>query len=609
MGGEAKRDYPASISFQSPWHREYKVIETYFSRLHVLLQAGEPLCDVLVVHPVESLWAQIHAGWATWLRTVDSRVQHLEDIYRKVFTCLSCAQIDFDYGDEEHLARRASIIPCSGTLAIGPMRYRMVIVAGMETMRATTVDLLRRFHEEGGTVIFAGPPPTHVDALPSPAVEKLKGKCVHVPLEENALVLSTQEASEASRTVLDERGRGLLCQARRDGGMHIIVLLNPSETREYPEVVLSGNGPVVEFDCLAGVTYAVDAHAGDRCIRWKTAVRPLQERVFVCGTCIPQTLPGRRSPPVPENTVTVECGSGYDYTLDEPNIAVLDMAEFSVGEEVWESRREILQVEQALCQRSGVPLRGGMMVQPWANEKKNETKIPIRIRFVFDIVVLPAVPVRLMIEQPERHQLFLNGVPVPVPEKTDWFIDPCFRTFTLPEGVLREGKNDLVMHTTFGDGTDLEAVYLLGEFGVEIKHARISLRELPARLFEGDWTQQGLPFYSGRIALRIPADGTHRLLVDPMGAATLVCRHPMGAPRRIMPWKPFSTDLEGFADANGFVVVEWVLTRRNTFGPLHLVPMEQDSIDPQRFRSTDPEWSDDYQLVPVGLAQPPRLRL
>ncbi|WP_157837162.1 hypothetical protein [Geminisphaera colitermitum] len=217
MGGEAKRDYPASISFQSSWYREYERVETYFSRLHVLLQAGQPLCDVLVVHPVESLWAQIHVGWATWLRTVDSHVQHLEDIYRNVFTCLSCAQIDFDYGDEEHLARRASIVPDSGTLAIGPMRYRVVVIAGMETMRATTVDLLRRFHDAGGRVIFAGPPPMHVNALPSPAVEKLSNECIQVPLDEKEIALSVQAASPASRMVrLDERGRGLLCQARRE---------------------------------------------------------------------------------------------------------------------------------------------------------------------------------------------------------------------------------------------------------------------------------------------------------------------------------------------------------------------------------------------------------
>ena len=34
MAGEAKRDYPASISYQSPWHTEYRYIEDHFARLN-----------------------------------------------------------------------------------------------------------------------------------------------------------------------------------------------------------------------------------------------------------------------------------------------------------------------------------------------------------------------------------------------------------------------------------------------------------------------------------------------------------------------------------------------------------------------------------------------
>jgi len=48
-----------------------------------------------------------------------------------------------------------------------------------------------------------------------------------------------------------------------------------------------------------------------------------------------------------------------------------------------------------------------------------------------------------------------------------------------------------------------------------------------------------------------------------------------------------------------------VLTRRNTFGPLHLTPIEQPAIGPTHFRSEGENWSDDYQLVAVGLAKPP----
>lgn len=43
MEGEAKRDFPASIGSQSPWFREYPVIETYFARIHTAMTSGKPL--------------------------------------------------------------------------------------------------------------------------------------------------------------------------------------------------------------------------------------------------------------------------------------------------------------------------------------------------------------------------------------------------------------------------------------------------------------------------------------------------------------------------------------------------------------------------------------
>ena len=39
MEGEAKRDYPAAIGYQSPWYKKYGYVEDHFSRLnsfHVL---------------------------------------------------------------------------------------------------------------------------------------------------------------------------------------------------------------------------------------------------------------------------------------------------------------------------------------------------------------------------------------------------------------------------------------------------------------------------------------------------------------------------------------------------------------------------------------------
>ena len=56
MKGTAKRDYPASISYQSPWYGEYSYVEDHFGRVNTALTRGKPLVKVAVVHPVESYW-------------------------------------------------------------------------------------------------------------------------------------------------------------------------------------------------------------------------------------------------------------------------------------------------------------------------------------------------------------------------------------------------------------------------------------------------------------------------------------------------------------------------------------------------------------------------
>ena len=44
------------------------------------------------------------------------------------------------------------------------MSYKAVIVPDMETIRSTTVEILKKFHDDGGCVIFAGNCPEYVDA-------------------------------------------------------------------------------------------------------------------------------------------------------------------------------------------------------------------------------------------------------------------------------------------------------------------------------------------------------------------------------------------------------------------------------------------------------------
>ncbi|RFT79701.1 hypothetical protein DX903_12240, partial [Adlercreutzia equolifaciens] len=109
MKGEAKRDYPASIFFQSAWYPEYRNLEDYFSRINVLMADADPVCGVLVINPIESVWARSRSGAFRGLESVREGINRLEERYRDTFRILTDKHIDFDYGEEDILARHGSV--------------------------------------------------------------------------------------------------------------------------------------------------------------------------------------------------------------------------------------------------------------------------------------------------------------------------------------------------------------------------------------------------------------------------------------------------------------------------------------------------------------------
>ncbi len=94
-GGQAKRDYPGSFLHQATWYREHAALEAKLSRLGLLISQGTPVCRTLVLHPVESLWYQIHPGWVNGLDAAEPAMKRLERQFRQLFHWLMQTQTDF----------------------------------------------------------------------------------------------------------------------------------------------------------------------------------------------------------------------------------------------------------------------------------------------------------------------------------------------------------------------------------------------------------------------------------------------------------------------------------------------------------------------------------
>ncbi len=616
MKGEAKRDYPASILHQSAWWPYYNFVETYFARLGLLMQAGEPATDVLVVNPVESLWAQIRPGWCNGLSSADPRLQQLEKAYQQLFQWLTGHQIDFDYGDEDHIARHGQVAKANDgkpRLQIGQAKYRTVIVPQMDTIRSTTLEKLEQFLAAGGSVIVTQSPPQYVDAKRNERASKMAGAKL-VPFEAAALLKAVSAAVPAVIEVVDADNRpveDVLARVWQQGDKTIVVALNSNRARPRPGATIrfAGAGAVEKWSCVSGARERIPSSQS------KPGILEVKYDFPAGGelALVTAKASGSETAARPAAKYVDESIKGpLEFELAEPNVCVLDRVRFRVDDVAWQSDREILKADQAIRDLLKLPRRGGEMLQPWfVAQQKPTPKARVTLDYDFQIGTMPKNDIELALETPELFDVKVNGTALDKQQTNGWWVDPCFVRVKLPLAMLRTGDNSIEVSGQFHEAVDLEAMYLLGAFGVKIDGTKRRLEKLPDRLDIGTVANQGLPFYGGEITYRLPvpkapAAGQKVRLSLPAFEAACVIAGDFSAEHMIA-WPPMEADVTDLVKQGGVLPLKVVLTRRNTFGPLHLVPMRSDAYGPGHWVTEGGAWTDSYQLWPAGLLESPRL--
>jgi hypothetical protein len=616
MEGEAKRDFPASILHQSAWWKEYEYVESYFARLGLLLHQGEPCCDILVVNPIESLWCQIHAGWANGLSATTQEVMDIEKSYQELFHWLTGAHMDFDYGDEEMLGRLSSIeMDEHGkpVLRVGHASYHVALLGGMTTVRSTTLQLMERFHQAGGQVIFVGDAPGYVDAIISSAARKIADNCIHLPWDGGLLTAQCRQTTDYSLDFFEGAERkpvkDVFCQMRDAGRYRILATLNVNPGRAHPEVIvrIPGVWGVEEWDCRNGRRWSIPTTNAGGLIEFHADYAPSQEHIYLL---VPEGATQASPLAIRQKSERLVVEGPFEYRLLEPNVCVLDIAKWKIGREDWREATEILKVDQKIRAHFGIPLRGGEMVQPWYREKvqpKSDDLGRVTLEFEFDVEVIPEGDVFLAVERPGQFHISLNDRKI-ANAPQDWWVDIAFQKVPIPKDSFRIGRNLLQLGVDFYPHTNLEAVYLLGDFGVRVEGHRAILISKPAKLSIGDITRQGLPFYGGAIIYQaeLPSNiGADTVLELEASRFEAACMKVRGKNRdAILAFKPWRTEISSDMMVNGMLELEVVLTRRNTFGPLHQIPLRAPGYGPGNWITEGKAFSLDYGLYPAGILEP-----
>ena len=157
---------------------------------------------------------------------------------------------------------------------------------------------------------------------------------------------------------------------------------------------------------------------------------------------------------------------------------------------------------------------------------------------------------------------------------------------------------------------NLEAMFLLGQFGVNVKGSTAVITELPEKIGFGDICYQGLPFYGGNLVYRLPVelpeDGSLSVQV-PRFRNPLVEVVLDGQESRDLFKSPYRVSFEKVLKGSHVLELRAFGNRRNTFGQLHNCSGFVGWCGPNAWRTTDEAWAYEYQLTPTGILVSPRV--
>ncbi len=605
MAGESKRDYPASIHYQSPWWKKYPLIEDHFARVNTALTRGKPVVRIGVIHPIESYW--IH--WGPHADTLPLR-EDMDNHFQDLTKWLLFGGLDFDFISE-------SLIPtlcgeADAPLHVGEMAYDAIVVPGCETLRSTTLEKLETFRQAGGKLIFMGELPTLENAAPSTRGVRLAQISTRIPFTRHAILNALESVREVDiRTEAGVLTTDLLHQLRRDGEGRWLFIARGTipHNRDIPRykdlaIRVKGTWRVSLYNTATGEVENVRFRTQDGETEIFCRAYDYDSFLFRLDPTEESIDKTAASAENIKNAVVLSLPVTVPYTLSEPNALLLDQAEYALDDGAWQPGEEILRLDDLCRVQLGWPTRRSDSTQQWAKKLEPITHT-LRLRFRIHSEIDYAGPL-LAIEDAERLAITWNGTSV-ASTPIGWYADKSIKTVALPP--IQKGENILEVAVPFAKHTNTEWAYILGTFGVEVCGRRACITEARKTLTFGDITEQGLPFYGGNLTYHIPIETTGGDIKfrSPQYKGILQTVTLDDGKENPAIYPPYTVQFDDVAAGKHLLNVTLYGHRRNSFGPVHLANLKETWIGPTAWRTKGDAWCYDYMICEEGIMTTPRV--
>ncbi len=605
MKGEGKRDYPASIHYQSPWYKQYKIIEDHYARVATALTRGKAVSHVAVVHPIETYWmkrcSESESG---------TECNELNDQFDETCNWLLLGSVNFDYIAESLLESLCKNPSCP--LKVGEMEYDTIVLDNCETLRPYTIEALKKFALAGGKLIISGRAPHMSLALPSSNASELVSLASNVIPHTKSALLDTL-SSERDVTIRYANGPmtdRYLYTRRTEGDTDWLFVCNAykPELAHIPakfsvEIKVKGLYKATLYNTLSGETEEISYRA-------KGGNTKISADMFDHDSLLIRLdkLDAEEENIIPSfklSKKSVKAPSVVDYRLTEPNVLLLDMPKWQIDDGELHDEEELMRIDELVRKTLKLPLKRTKMVQPWAvADAPENNKLYLRFTFNSEIEYSGA---QLALENLAKSTIVLNGEAVDN-AKVGYFVDKEIHTCKLPKII--KGENVLEISMPFGVRTDAENCFVLGNFGTAYRGREVSITELPKDIAFGDVVHQGFAFYGANIEYNSEFD------LDEDSAVEFEISYYRGALVKVdvdgkeigYIWKsPFRLETEVLPAGNHKVTYTLYGNRYNTFSALHtlLADKKEVYIGPDYWRSSGFGWSYEYNTRPMGILKTP----
>jgi len=490
LRGARKRDHPQSFSYAEPWWEAYHASATYFSRLSLALSKGTQVNKVLVLEPTTTAWMYNSAG------KNPPELEKIGDSFQRMVLDLEKAQVEFDIGCEDIIARHGSL--AGESLHVGQRSYRTIVLPpSVENLNTKTMDLIEGFAREGGIILSCGLPPERVDGSRSERGAALARSSGWKQVEPGAvppMLLAQEKDGFAIRR--RDGDKGILFHHRRtleDG--QLLFLVNTSNESPSSGIVESVAQGVERWDPDSGMVMAYPFEVTERMTRASFELPPSGSILLFFSR------DHRDSAPKPATKYAPVAAQGPTRIRPiAPNVLVLDYVDVTAG---GDSRKDsyFYQASQFAFQKNGMarnPWDSAVQFRDELITRKFPPESGFEAAYRFTIQERVPGPLYLVVERPDLYSVACNGKPVAA-AKDSWWLDRSFGKMDIT-AVVRVGENRITLKAApFTIYHEIESAYILGDFRLVALESGFAI--VPQQpLKPGAWNEQGMPFYSAGVS-------------------------------------------------------------------------------------------------------------